>query len=106
VVRVQPAFANLLWSTNHSCFFNFNFNIPACRRLVRRAFAPHELPSLIEVIFSSQNESDTIRCLLGDDVQAFVDAMDEVYSMSTHHCELLSVKLMSTRVLSPGTGQT
>jgi len=38
------------------------------------------------VIFSSQNESDTIRCLLGDDVQAFVDAMDEVYSMSTHHC--------------------
>ena len=55
--------------------------------MVRRAFTPHELPSLIEVIFSSQDESDTIRRLLGDDVQAFVDVMDEVCSAPIRHHE-------------------
>ena len=55
----------------------FLFNISACGRLVRRAFALHELPSLIEVIFSSQDEGDTIRRLLGDDAQAFVDVIYE-----------------------------
>ena len=78
-------FADLVGSTDHSCFFNFN--ILACGRLVRRAFTPRELPSLIEVIFSSQDESDTIRRLLGDDVQAFVDVMDEARFASTHHRE-------------------
>ena len=58
-------------------FYFLNFNVPACGRLVRRAFALHELPSLIEMIFSSQDESDTIRRLLGDDAQAFVDLMDQ-----------------------------
>ena len=57
--------------------------MPACGRLVRRTFAPHDLPSLIEVIFSSQDESDTIRRLLGDDAQAFVDVVDEARRMST-----------------------
>jgi hypothetical protein len=28
------------------------------------------------VIFSSKDESDAIRCLLGDDAQAFIDVMD------------------------------
>ena len=51
--------------------------LSACGRLVKRAFTLDELPSLIEVIFSSQDESDTIRSLLGDDVQAFVDVMDK-----------------------------
>jgi len=60
--------------------------------LVRRAFTPHELPSLIEVIFSSQDESDTIRRLLGDDVQAFVDVMDEACSTSTRHREPVSIE--------------
>ena len=59
----------------------------ACGRLVRRAFAPHELPSLIEVIFSSQDESDTIRRLLGDDMQAFVDVMDEARPAPAHYRE-------------------
>lgn len=57
-----------------------DFEILACRRLVRRAFAPHELPSLIEAIFPSEDEGDTIRSLLGDDVQTFIDVIDEVRS--------------------------
>ena len=51
--------------------------------MARRAFASHELLFLIEAIFSSQDESDTIRRLTGDDVQTFVDVMDEVCSAST-----------------------
>ena len=85
-----------------------------CGRAAKRAFALHELPSLIEVIFSSQDEGDTIRRLLGDDAQAFIDVIDEVYSIST--CRRGSV-LIETRIahsfhqaldrpdLSPQTGE-
>ena len=64
-----------------------NFDTLACGRLIRRAFALHELPSLIEAIFSSKDEGNTIRCLTGDDAQTFVDVIDEVRSTPTHHCE-------------------
>ena len=47
-------------------------------------FALHELPSLVEVIFSSRDEGDTIRRLLGDDEQAFVDVVDEACRTSAH----------------------
>jgi hypothetical protein len=50
--------------------------------LIRRAFTPNELPSLLEAIFSSNDEVDTIRCLLEDDAQAFVDVMDEALERS------------------------
>lgn len=53
---------------------------PACRHLIRHAFTPHELPSLIEAVFSSKDASDTIRSLLGDDAQIFIDVMNEVYT--------------------------
>ena len=39
------------------------------------------------VIFSSRDEGDTIRRLLGDDAQAFVDVMYEACSMSDHYHE-------------------
>jgi hypothetical protein len=54
-----------------------NVNTPACGCLIRRAFTLDEIPSLIETIFSSEDESDAIRSLLGDDAQAFVDVIDE-----------------------------
>jgi hypothetical protein len=57
-----------------------NFDTPACRRLIRHAFAPHELPSLVEAIFSSKDESGIVRCLNGDDAQIFIDVIDEVRS--------------------------
>ena len=44
------------------------------------------------MIFSSQDESDTIRRLLGDDVQAFVDVMDEARSMSIRYREPVLIK--------------
>ena len=81
------------------CYFS-GFNIPASSRLVRRAFAPHELPSLIDVIFSSEAESDTIRRLLGDDAQAFVDVMDEVRSIPAHRCEPALIKTELTHPIN------
>lgn len=53
------------------------FNIPARGRLIRRAFAPDELPCLIEAIFSSNDEGDVVRGLLGDDIQTFIDVAAE-----------------------------
>ena len=65
------------------CYYfshHLNFNTSACGRLIRRAFTLHELPSLIEAIFSSKNEADEIRSLSGDGAQTFIDVMDEVRS--------------------------
>jgi hypothetical protein len=76
---------------NADCFpiiafpnFLLNFNILACRRLIRREFALHELSPLIETIFSSGDAGDMIDSLLGDDAQAFIDVVDEVRSTLTH----------------------
>ena len=85
------------------CSCSLDPNIPACGRLVRRAFALHELPSLIEVIFSSQDESDTIRRLLGGDAQAFVDVMDEACSTSTRHRETVLMETDIDTFCRPGT---
>ena len=57
---------------------------PACERLLKRAFAPDELPSLIEAIFSNEDECSAIRSLLGNDAQTFIDVMDEVRSTPAH----------------------
>ena len=61
----------------------------ACGRLIRRAFAPHELTSLVEAIFSSKDEGDAIRCLLADDAQIFIDVIDEVRFIFAHRVILL-----------------
>ena len=66
-------------------FLLFNLKIPACGRVIRREFASHELPSLIEIIFSSKDEGNTIRCLLRNDAQSFIDAMNEVRSAFAHN---------------------
>ena len=84
----SPSGENLgvhLAPTDPNSFFFLNFNALACERLIRRAFAPHELPSLIEAIFSSKDEGDAIRGLLGDDAQTFIDMIDEARSPSAHH---------------------
>ena len=39
--------------------------------------ALHKFPSLIEAIFLSKDGGDTIRCLLGNDAQTFIDVIDE-----------------------------
>jgi hypothetical protein len=58
--------------------------LPACGRLIARTFTPHELPSLVEAIFLSNNTDDAIRSLVGEDAQTFVDAIDEVRPASPH----------------------
>lgn len=56
----------------------------ACGRLIKRQFIPHELPALIEAIFSSKGERDSIDGLLREDAQSFIDVVDEVCFASIH----------------------
>ena len=72
MVRPQPTFAALVSGTD--CFY---FDTPAYERLIRRTFAPHELPSLIEAVFSSEDVSEAVRCLPGDEFQIFIDVTAE-----------------------------
>ena len=58
-------------------------SIDNMERLIGRAFASHELPSLIETIFSDEDKGDTVNCLHGDDVQTFIDVVDEVRTFCT-----------------------
>jgi hypothetical protein len=77
VVRPQRARTEHQLSPDLFPFLNLNY--PACKRLIRRAFAPNDLPSLVEAILSSKDEGDIIRCLHGDDAQSFIDVVDEVH---------------------------
>ena len=52
----------------------------ALQRLIARAVPHHELPSLIEMIFSG-SETDVVDRLKGSDAQAFIDIIDEVYHL-------------------------
>lgn len=65
--------------------FFLDFNIAAYGRLVKREFAPDELPSLIKVILS-EDEGEMIRCLPQGDAQTLIDVMDEARSaFSRYH---------------------
>ena len=55
--------------------------------LIRRTFDRHELPSLIETIFSSEDRNEEIRRLSRDDAQMLIDVIDEVHSMLTCCCQ-------------------
>jgi len=63
-------------------------NTTAYGRLISRAFALHELPSLTVPILSSTGESGGIRCLSMGDAQRLVDTMDEARSISAFHHKL------------------
>ena len=53
-------------------------DLSACRRLISRAFSPHELPSLIEEIFTSKDEVRMIGSLARDAAQSFIDVVHQV----------------------------
>ena len=55
-----------------------NSEAPACRRLISCTFSSHEIVSLIDAIFESQNEVKAIHYLRGDDAQTFIDVIHEV----------------------------
>jgi len=52
--------------------------LSACRQLISYTFSPHEIVSLIEVIFTSKAEINIIRGLRGEDAQMFIDVVHEV----------------------------
>lgn len=51
-------------------------------RVIGHSFTPHELPSLLETIFSSQVGKEKIRSIHGDDAQDFVDVIDQARFVS------------------------
>ena len=58
-------------------FICLGYKTVACRRLTGRAFAPHELSSLIDEILSKEDGTGSIRCLTADDAQKLIDVIDE-----------------------------
>ena len=59
---------------------------PACKRLISGgSLSPQQVISLIEAIFTSKDEVAMFRSLHGDDVQAFVDVVNEVRSFVFFH---------------------
>jgi len=58
---------------------NFDTPWPACGRLIKRSFAPHEIPSLMEAIVSNRDE---VRFL--GTTQTFLDVIDEARSTFVH----------------------
>ena len=73
-------------SVDHHLILFPNFNYPALRRLIGHKFVLREIPFLIEELFACKDLEDTIRCLPEDDIQAFVDVIDEVCCISTQIC--------------------
>ena len=57
-----------------------DFKEPAWKRLITRAFLPHEVTSLIELILRSEGEVKMIGNLCGDDAQTFIEVIHEVPS--------------------------
>ena len=68
-----------------------DLDAPACRRLINHAFSPHEVVSLIETIFTSQDEIKMIGYLRGDNAQTFIDVIHDVRSTLVYckYCGLI-----------------
>lgn len=79
-----------------SLSFSLDCNTAACKRLLRRRFAPEELPSLVDAILSSKNESEMIFCLSMGDAQRLIEVIDEVRSTAACH-RLCLLKFTSAR---------
>ena len=83
-----------------------NLDAPACKRLIRRAFSPQEVTSLIEAIFVSEDEAKIVRDLREDDAQTFIDVIHEVcsvlsfsrHSLLTCLLSLPSIRLWTFRI--------
>jgi len=63
-----------------------DLEVPACRRLLSRAFLPHEFISQIEETFTRKDEVKVIGCLERDEAQAFIDVVHEVRPTLLHLC--------------------
>ena len=56
-----------------------------------------QIPLVIQMIHSGEDEGSIIRSILGDDVQISIDAIDEVCRAFARHREICQLKLTSTR---------
>ena len=72
-----------------------NLDASACKRLIRRAFSPQEVTSLIEAIFVSEDEAKIVRDLREDDAQTFIDVIHEVCSVPSFSRHSLFTCLLS-----------
>ena len=86
-VRLQPPFADHIQCVDSGHPLFLNFDASAYKRLIRRTFALHELPSLIEAISSGEDKSDAADHLHGDDAQTLIDVIDEARSPLASHCD-------------------
>ena len=55
-----------------------DLGVPACRRLISHPSSPREVISLIEAVFTSEEEIKIVRDFRGDDAQSFIDVVHEV----------------------------
>ena len=53
-------------------------HVPACRRLIDRAFTPSDVVPLIGAVFMSRDELQLVSEFRGDDAQTFIDVIFEV----------------------------
>jgi len=67
-------------------------HLSACRRLINRAFSPHEVIPLIGAVFTSRDELQLVGGLRGDDAQTFIDVIHEVrlHTLSFPGCGLIT----------------
>jgi len=67
-------------------------HLSACRRLISRAFPPHDVISLIGAVFESKAELQLISGLRGDDTQTFIDVIHQVglHALSLPGCGLIT----------------
>ena len=79
----SPTLTNFACSTDFSRIFLPQPKRAACERLIRREFALHEFPSLIETISSKKDEDEMIHHIPAADAQTFIDVVDEVRSVFT-----------------------
>lgn len=70
--------------TDHSVYgtdgssLDLDSGSPACKRLISGSFAQSEVISLIEKIYTSQDEIEMTHGLCEDDAQTFIDVVYEV----------------------------
>jgi len=99
-----PGSPNLVRNVDCSSITH-TFPTSACGRLIGRSFNRHELPSLIEAIFSGEEEGDAIGCLCRDDAQTFIDVIDEVRLAFARRCDIPLIELDMHTFHRIGAGQ-
>lgn len=80
--RFQTAVFDQIQNTDGTALLKSTISVslgaPACKRLIRRGFLPHEFLPLIQETLTNEDEIKVIDSLHGDDAQAFTDVVQDV----------------------------